>query len=391
MLPLSFRIPLTIKGGESSSRPPVFRHCMPSLKLTTYLRLRAAKSCIAFFPLFSFSIVKVYGISIFIVQSQVLVQTQRACCETKLHLLLCYIKPPQSPAKMTSPLHNLPVELLEGVLIELAYPDLANARNVCHSFRTLCDSDVILQERKRLLELRHASRSDTSMAVIRRKIDPFFTEFDRNEYLVRIGRDAPVEFTTWVLETPREDIIGWHWPGLQGEHSRDRYQELGLGFIDAVVFSRHLKPGYTLLPSAVVMEVEDPDYSEFNDTDFHFYPGSWQCQRLMRETKVRALQIWADMSGFAPKITLLILSGSERWNGCVWQTESRTPIRHSPESITGNMNVQLIWQRPLGTWTDYLKLECKTLQERYNSLAQLKTYRAGLHGRAYYSIAEEES
>jgi hypothetical protein len=156
-----------------------------------------------------------------------------------------------------------------------------------------------------------------------------------------------------------------------------------------MMFSRHLKPGYTLLPSANVMEVEDPDYSEFNDTDFPFYPGSWQCQRSMRETKVRALQVWADMSGFAPKITVLILSGSERWDGCVWQTESQAPFRHSPESITASTGIQLIWQRPLGTWTDYLNAECKMLQERYHSLSWLKTYRAGLQGRLYVSAVEE--
>jgi hypothetical protein len=164
-----------------------------------------------------------------------------------------------------------------------------------------------------------------------------------------------------------------------------------LDFVNAMMFSRHLKPGYTLLPTLNVMEVEDPDYSEFNDTDFHFYPGSWQCQRSMRETKVRALQVWADMSGFAPKIVLLILSGSERWDGCVWQTESRSPFRHSPETITGNMGIQLTWQRPLGTWADYLKMECKTLQERFQSLAQLKTYRPGLQGRMYVSSVERTS
>ncbi|KIW03965.1 uncharacterized protein PV09_04799 [Verruconis gallopava] len=283
---------------------------------------------------------------------------------------------------------SLPVELIEEIFVRLSYTELASVRNVCHLFRTLCDSTAIPLERRRLLELRRVTRSEPYAALVRNRLEPFFVNFDPSEYLARIGGDAPREFAAWVLETPRNDVIGWHWPGLQGEHSRDRYQELGLDFIDAMVFSRHLKPGYTLLPSANVMEVEDPDYSKFNETDFHFYPGSWQCQRSMRENKVRALQVWADMSGFSPKITLLIMSGSERWDGCVWETESLAPFRHSPESITATTSVQLIWRKPLGTWTDYLKAECKTMQERYQSLAQLKVYRTGRSGHIYVSPTE---
>jgi hypothetical protein len=285
---------------------------------------------------------------------------------------------------MTSALYELPVELVESILLELAYPDLALARNVCHSIRALCDSTVIPEARRKLLELRHVAISDHATSIVRRKLEPFFTEFDREAYLARIGEETSAEFVSWVLETPTKDIIGWHWPGLKGEYSRERYNELGLDFNSAMMFSRHLKPGYTLLPSAIVMEVEDPDYSEHNHTDFHFYPGSWQCQRVKKDTKARALQVWADMSGYMPKITLLILSGSDRWDGYVWQTESRAPFRHSPESITANTGVQLVWQKSMGTWTDYLKSECKELQARYHSMAAVKTFRPGLSGRMVY-------
>lgn len=285
---------------------------------------------------------------------------------------------------MTSAFYGLPVELVESILLELAYPDLAIARNVCHSIRALCDSTVIPEARKRLLELRHVGRSDRATAIVRRKLEPFFTEFNKENYLARIGDEIPPEFASWVLETPPQDIIGWHWPGLRGEHNRERYKQLGLDFDSAMLFSRHLKPGYTLLPSANVMEVEGPDYSEFNHTDFHPYPGLWQFQRAKKDSKVRALQVWADMSGYMPKITLLILSGSDGWDGYVWQTESRAPFRHSPESITANTGVQLIWQRSMGTWTDYLKSECKELHAKYHSMAQVRTYRPGLQGRMVY-------
>lgn len=285
---------------------------------------------------------------------------------------------------MTSAFNRLPVELVEAILLELSYPDLGTARNVCQFIRTLCDSSAIPEARRRLVALRQVVRSDNSTAIVRRTLEPFFSEFDKQEYLARVGLEIPAEFATWVMETPLKDIIGWHWPGLKGEHDRDRYRELGLNFNAAMMFSRHLKPGYTLLPKPNVMEVEDPDYSENNLTDFHFYPGSWQCQRAQKDTKVRALQIWADMSGYSPKITVLILSGSDRWDGHVWVTESRSPFRHSPESITATTGVQLIWQRELGTWTDYLKSECQELHARYHSMAKVKTFRPGLSGRMVY-------
>lgn len=286
---------------------------------------------------------------------------------------------------MTTTLHGLPVELLEAILLELAYPELAVVRNVCHSIRTLCDSTVIPGAKRKLVELSHVIRSDSSTAIVRRKLEPFFSpDFNRSEYLARVGTDVPVEFSTWVIETPVKEIIGWHWPGLQGEHSRQRYMELGINFNAAMMFSRHLKSGYTLLPSANVMEVEDPDYSENNLTDTTFYPGSWQCQKPIKETKIRVLQIWADMAGFSPKITVLILSGSDRWDGHVWLTESKSPFRHSPESITSDSGVQLVWQKSLGTWIEYLKSECIELQTRYHSMAAVKTFRPGLSGNMVY-------
>ena len=285
-----------------------------------------------------------------------------------------------------SELYELPVELIEAILLELPYSDLAIARNTCTSIRALCDSTVIPEARRRLVQLRHVANSDRATSIIRKKLQPFFTDFDRDAYLCRIENQVqiPQEFASWILETPTEDVIGWHWPGLQGECSKQRYDELGLDYYGAMMFSKNLKPGYTLLPFTKIMEVEDPDYSEFNDTDHHFYPGSWQCQRMQKDSKVRALQVWADMSGYSPKMTLLILSGSERWDGHVWLTESRAPFRHSPESITASTTVQLVWQKSLGTWIDYLQTEAKELHTNYHSMARVKTFRPGLSGRMVY-------
>jgi len=273
-------------------------------------------------------------------------------------------------------LHTLPVELLETVFAELPVIALANARIVCRSWRELCDSTAIPIARRKLLELRKTLRADKCAAMIRSKIRPFLcNDFDRKAYIAQIETHTPAEFTTWVLETQLEDIIGWHWPGLRNEHNRDRFEELGIDWIDAMAFSRHMKPGYTLLPLAKVMEVEDPDYSEYNNTDLTYYPGSWQCQRPLKEHRVKALQIWVDLSASTPKITFLILSGSERWDGTVWLTETRAPYRHSVESM--NQGVQLVWMQPVGSWTEYLKAECKSLQENYLTHPQYKSYRSG--------------
>jgi hypothetical protein len=271
----------------------------------------------------------------------------------------------------------LPVELLESILAELTLPDLALARDVCRSWRELCDcSSAISIARRKLVGLRSVSRADKCTAAVARKIEPFvLKEFDREEYISRVGSGVPDEFKVWALETPFIDMIGWHCFALRDDHSKHRFEELGIDWIDAMVFSRTMKPGFTLLPSAKVMMVEDPDYSEYNNTDHTYYPGSWQRQRPAREQNVRALQIWADLSTSSPKITLLLLSGSDRWDGTVWSTETHAPYRHSVDSMT--KETQLVWIRPLGSWTDYLKSECKLLQKNHQDLPRYKTYRSG--------------
>jgi hypothetical protein len=276
-----------------------------------------------------------------------------------------------------SSLLAFPIELLELILAELNVPDLARARNVCRSWRELCDSSTAISiARRKLVELRSISRADKCTAVVARKLEPFILkEFDREEYISRVGSDVPEEFKVWALETPYLDMIGWHCFALHDDHNRHRLEELGIDWTDAMVFSRAMKPGLTLLPHAKVMMVEDPDCSEYNNTDHTYYPGSWQRQRPAKEQNVRALQIWADHSTSSPKITLLLLSGSDRWDGTVWLTETHAPYRHSVNSLT--QETQLVWIRPMGLWADYLKSECKLLQQNHKSLPRYKTYRSG--------------
>jgi hypothetical protein len=274
-------------------------------------------------------------------------------------------------------LYSLPVELLESILVELSLPDLAMAKNVCHTWRELCDhSSAIPIARRKLVELRTVARANKSLALVAKRIQPFVVkDYNRKEYISRVGTDLPDEFKIWVLETPIIDMIGWHCFALRDDHNRQRYEELGIDWTDAMVFSRSLKPGYTLLPTAKVMEVEDPDYSPFNNTDLTNYPGSWQCRRPTREHKVKALQVWADLSTYTPKVTLLLLSGSDRWDGTVWLTETRAPYRHSVESMT--QDTQLVWIRPMGSWTDYLKSECKLLRDNYLIMPKYEIFRSG--------------
>ncbi|QDS72957.1 hypothetical protein FKW77_008529 [Venturia effusa] len=272
---------------------------------------------------------------------------------------------------------QLPVELLESILAQLAVPDLAVARNVCQSWRELCDfSTAIPSARRKIIELRGISRADRTTAIVAKKLRPFVQhEVDREEYLSRVGSDVPEEFKIWALETPYTEMPGWHSFALLGDHDRHNLERLGIDWTDAMVFSRAMKPGLTLLPHATVMLVEDPDYSNHNNTDHTYYPGSWQCQRPAKEQNVRALQVWADLSTSSPKITLLLLSGSDRWDGQVWETETYAPYRHSVDSL--NRETQLVWLRPMGSWTDYLKSECRLLQENHRALPSLKTYRSG--------------
>lgn len=272
---------------------------------------------------------------------------------------------------------SLPVELLESILAELALPDLALARDVCRRWRELCNSSTAISSaRRKLIEVRSLSRADKCTAIVARKLEPFIVKaFDREEYVSRVGSDVPEEFKVWALETPYLDMIGWHCFSLKDDHNRHRLEEMGINWTDAMVFSRAMKPGLTLLPNAKVMLVEDPDYSEYNNTDHTCYPGSWQHQQPAKEQNIRALQVWADLSSPSPKITLLLLSGSDRWDGTVWETETRAPYRHSVDSLT--QETQLVWIRQLGSWTDYLKSECKLLQENHKSLPRYKTYRSG--------------
>jgi len=251
-------------------------------------------------------------------------------------------------------------------------PDLALARNVCRSWRELCDSSSAISiSRRKLVELRSVSRAEKCTAVVARRIEPFVVkDIDREEYISRVGSDIPEEFRVWALETPWLDMIGWHCFALRDDHNRHRLEELGIDWTDAMVFSRAMKPGFTLLPQAKVMMVEDPDFSEYNNTDHTYYPGSWQRQRPAREQNVRALQIWADLSTSSPKMTLLLLSGSDRWDGTVWETETALV-----DSLT--RETQLVWIRRMGSWTDYLKSECRLLAANHQDLPRYKAYRSG--------------
>lgn len=281
----------------------------------------------------------------------------------------------RTPQAAMATLLALPVELLESILAHLTVPNLAMARNVCQGWREICDSSTAVPvARRNLIELRSISRTDLTTAIVAKKIRPFIQdEFNREEYLSRVGLDVPEDFKVWALETPYMDMPGWHNFALSGDHDRHNLERLGIDWTDAMVFSRAMKPGLTLLPHAKVMMVEDPDYSEHNNT--LYYPGTWQRQRPAKEQSVRALQIWADLSTSSPKITLLLLSGSDRWNGHVWETETQAPFSRSVDSLT--RDTQLVWLRPMGSWTDYLKSECRLLQENHKTLPNYKTYRSG--------------
>jgi hypothetical protein len=271
-------------------------------------------------------------------------------------------------------MESLPVELLEVILSYLIVPDLDNARNVCQSWRQISKSSAIPRSRQRLLDLRRVIKADGCLATIRSKTRPFVDDaFDRDAYILHIGTNIPEDFRTWVLETPIEDIIGWHWPGLKDEHSRERIEELGIDWVEAMTFSRHHKPGYTLLPMMKVLSVEDPDCTIYNSQNHLHYAGSWQKARPTQSSEVRALLVWADLSGYTPKITLLILDGSQHSDGKVWLTETM-----SPRSIEGdNEEVGLTWIEPLGSWTQYLENECKSLRENHRTLSQFRSFRSG--------------
>jgi hypothetical protein len=268
----------------------------------------------------------------------------------------------------------LPVELLEVILSYLIVPDLDIARNVCKSWRQIADSSAIPLSRRKLVQLRRIVRADNTLAKIHSKTRPFVDhEFDRQAYVSQLRANLPEDFRTWVLESPIEDVVGWHWPGLKDEHNKDRVEELGIDWVEAMTFSRHMKPGYTLLPAMDVLNVEDPDYSNFNHQNLLHYAGSFQKSRPTQSNNVKALPVWADLSSYTAKITLLILEGSDRWDGTVWLTE-----KMSPGTVEGtNEEVALTWIEPLGSWVEYLEKECKSLRENNCTLPQFRTFRRG--------------
>lgn len=270
---------------------------------------------------------------------------------------------------------NLPLELLESILSILTVPDLDAAQNVCQSWRQVCDSVAIPVARRKLLVVKKAGRSDGCMNAVRRRTKPFVQgEFNRAEYLSRMETALPDEFSRWILES---EILesGWHWPSLQDEHNKERYDELGIDWVDAMSFSRHMKPGYTLLPRGLVRTVEDPDYSAHNNQNTLHYAGSWQRSRPIQSKEVKALLLWADLSGYAPRITLLILDGSDRSDGVVWLCEIMS--QRYLELGTDEKELGLTWIEPLGSWATYLGKECRALQERYRTLPQYRMFRSG--------------
>jgi hypothetical protein len=92
----------------------------------------------------------------------------------------------------------------------LTVPDLAIARNMCKRWRELCDcSNAIPIARRKLVEFQSVARADGCTAVLVRILEPFApAEFDREEYISRVGSDVPEEFRIWALETPFIDMIG---------------------------------------------------------------------------------------------------------------------------------------------------------------------------------------
>ncbi|KAF2421021.1 hypothetical protein EJ08DRAFT_738428 [Tothia fuscella] len=267
---------------------------------------------------------------------------------------------------------SLPVELLEAILANLPVPELYVASNVCKSWRRLCVSPAISITRQKLRKLVKLTRLDGQLKSVRTRVSPFIQEgFDRKAYLARIGGSVPEEFSTWILEYPIVDSIGWHWPGIQDENKRERFEEFGIDWADAMSASRHLKPGYTMLSQCNVVNVEDPDYSLHNKQHQLHYPGSYMKTPSKQKNLVRALLVWTDQSRYTPRITLLILDGTDQWDGHVWLTETST----RPKGDNGELSLD--WIEPLGSWTCFLEDEGKLLRENNRSLPHYKVYRRG--------------
>lgn len=281
---------------------------------------------------------------------------------------------------------DLPTELLASILTFLAVSDLVHARNVCRKWRSVCDGNTIDISRAKVVCLvRKLRDSDPSYKAVLRRVWPFLDrDFDREGYLEKLDTTVPIDFKTWVLEYPQEMLIGWHWPGLKGEHSKDRYQELDIDWVDGMCFSRHMKPGYTLLPSGQIEELRFP---ALRGNDIRVL----RMDRRWRETlgwaepdennciRVKALQIWVNWSSGEPEVTWLILNGAGKWNGSVWSTQPQSRPQFGVQSVIDIGRVSILsWDRKIAdSWLDYLAAEWSSLQFRLDCLPLFKGFRMG--------------
>lgn len=279
---------------------------------------------------------------------------------------------------------DLPIELIENVLGYLPVLDLVHARNACQKWRSVCDSNAIDGCRRRVARLvRKLRNSHSSYTAICRRVAPFLDcTFDRHSYLSKLSCSVPTDFETWLLEYPDDMLIGWHWPGLKGEHSKGRYEELGINWVDAMCFSRHMKPGYTLLPSCQIEELRFPALRG-NDARVLRMDRKWREALGWAEPddsnciRVKALQIWVNWSSGEPEVTWLLLSGAGKWNGSVWWTQPQARFGVQSVSDIGRIST-LTWDRKItDSWLDYLAAEWSSLQDRYDCLPHFKGFRMG--------------
>ena len=127
-------------------------------------------------------------------------------------------------------LQRLPTELKLRLLGFLELQSLASLRNTCRSWFDLIQNNltqprVIPSARAELLRLYLDLHKFESFKASRKHIVPYIKSFPRQEYLDRLRHELaeesnwsiPDQFSTWILEWPRNAVIGWVWPGLDNQ------------------------------------------------------------------------------------------------------------------------------------------------------------------------------
>ncbi len=133
-------------------------------------------------------------------------------------------------------LQRLPTELKLQLLGFLELQSLASLRNTCRSWFDLIQNNltqprVIPSARAELLRLYLDLHKFESFKASRKHIVPYIKSFPRQEYLDRLrpklaeesNWSIPDQFSTWILEWPRNAVIGWVWPGLDNKFNSEAH------------------------------------------------------------------------------------------------------------------------------------------------------------------------